>query len=302
MAIMASSAEADDGTTSAPVVVDDKCIGDDKCKSNGQFKFSRSDLAVKVCVLASLFWLSSCLLYFLFSAHPDVEPEFAKRFWLAVPNSCSYSELSKIKDVENVKAVFNILYLYKDTHQLYIISILGSVYLFSQAFPLFMLWLPGTASAISLIVGALFGFCKGFAICVILANLGPLLAYSLSAYTGKPIVATLFPSKLDGLRRQVDSHGSNLLGFLIFLRVSPFPNFLINMASPVVGVPLRSFMLATFIGLLPNTLALVSMGVTLKELTSLNSGMGMMGLIGVLAFAAVLPGIFKKRFGGSKEE
>jgi len=252
--------------------------------------------------LATLFLLSACFLYILFSAHPDVEPEFALRFWRAVPNSCSYSELSKIKDLENVKAVFNVLYLYKDTHQVYIISVLGSIYLFSQAFPLFMLWLPGTASAISLIVGALFGFSKGFIICVVLANLGPLLAYSLSAYTGKPIVATLFPSRLDGLRRQVDSQGGNLLGFLIFLRVSPFPNFLINIASPVVGVPLKSFMLATFLGLLPNTLALVSMGVTLKELTSLNTGVGMMGLLGVLAVTAVIPGILKRRFEVSKDE
>jgi len=118
----------------------------------------------------------------------------------------------------------------------------------------------------------------------------------LSAYTGKPIVAKLFPARLDGLQKQVDSHGANLLSFLIFLRVSPFPNFLINIASPVVGVPLKSFMLATFLGLLPNTLALVSMGVTLKELTSLNPGMGMMGLLVVLAFTAVFSGVMKRRF------
>jgi len=122
------------------------------------------------------------------------------------------------------------------------------------------------------------------------------LAYSLFAYTGKPILWKCFPSKIADLKKQFDSHADNLLAFLIFLRVSPFPNFLINIASPVLGVPLKSFVLATFLGLLPNTLTLVSMGVTLKELTSLNRGMGMMmGLLAVLAFASLVPGMLRKR-------
>jgi len=85
------------------------------------------------------------------------------------------------------------------------------------------------------------------------------------------------------------------------LRVSPFPNFLINIASPVIGIPLKSFILATFFGLLPNTLALVSMGVTLKELTSLNSGMGMMGLIGFVGFTALLPTLLRRRLNITKK-
>jgi len=205
----------------------------------------------KLLVMIILFVVSLCCLCILFKAHPDVEAEYVRMFWNAFPNSLSFSELSKIRDVENIKIVFDVLSLYKDGHQLYIISILSSAYLFCQAFPLFMLWLPGTASAISLIVGALFGFYKGFAICITLANIGPILAYSMFAYAGKPIIAKWFKARLDSLQEQVDSHSENLLGYLIFLRVSPFPNFLINIASPVIGIPLKSFILATFFWFAP---------------------------------------------------
>ena len=42
---------------------------------------------------------------------------------------------------------------------------------------------------------------------------------------------------------------NTIFSYMLFLRVTPFfPNWFINLASPHVGVPLREFFVATFIG------------------------------------------------------
>ena len=47
------------------------------------------------------------------------------------------------------------------------------------------------------------------------------------------------------------------------------PNTFINVASPIVGVPLPSFALGTILGTLPNNFAAVSAGERLGDITSL---------------------------------
>jgi len=259
-----------------------------------------STLLMKLLLMVLLFVGSLCLLCMMFKWHPEIPQDALVLFWKAVPNRLSFAELSKIRDLENVKTVFHVLSFYKESHQLYIVSILSLIYLICQSFPLFMLWLPGTGSAISLLIGSLFGFFKGLMICITLATIGPVLAYTLFAYTGKPILWRWFPTRLADMQIQLSAHANNMLGFLIFLRVSPFPNFLINIASPVLGVPLKTFVLATFLGLIPNTITLVSMGVTLTELTTLNGGVGVIWLVGIIGCTALLSGLLKKRLESHK--
>ena len=44
-------------------------------------------------------------------------------------------------------------------------------------------------------------------------------------------------------------HRSNLLNYIIFLRITPFlPNWFINITSPVINVPLMPFFFGTVIG------------------------------------------------------
>ena len=51
---------------------------------------------------------------------------------------------------------------------------------------------------------------------------------------------------------KVDSHRSNLLSYILFLRITPFlPNWFINIVSPVIGVPLLPFWMGTFFGVAP---------------------------------------------------
>lgn len=52
---------------------------------------------------------------------------------------------------------------------------------------------------------------------------------------------------------QVGQRRSYLLNYLLFLRLTPvLPNTFINVASPMVGVPLPHFALATLLGCAPN--------------------------------------------------
>lgn len=48
---------------------------------------------------------------------------------------------------------------------------------------------------------------------------------------------------------QVNNHRSNLLNYMIFLRITPFlPNWFINITAPVIDVPMFPFWLGTFLG------------------------------------------------------
>jgi len=48
---------------------------------------------------------------------------------------------------------------------------------------------------------------------------------------------------------QVENHSEHLLNYIIFLRITPFlPNWFINIASPVINVPLTPFFVGTFLG------------------------------------------------------
>jgi uncharacterized membrane protein YdjX (TVP38/TMEM64 family) len=55
---------------------------------------------------------------------------------------------------------------------------------------------------------------------------------------------------------------------MLFLRVAPvLPNWFITVSSPIVGVPLRTFALATFIGLIPGNYVMLSTGLSLNALS-----------------------------------
>jgi len=54
------------------------------------------------------------------------------------------------------------------------------------------------------------------------------------------------------------------------LRVSPVPNWLINLSSPHIGVPLKTFALASFVGAIPLAAVHVYAGTAIHKLDSFN--------------------------------
>lgn len=54
---------------------------------------------------------------------------------------------------------------------------------------------------------------------------------------------------------------------MLFLRITPLlPNWLINLTSPIVGVPFKHFFFATFFGLLPANIFHVNMGQSISTM------------------------------------
>ena len=91
----------------------------------------------------------------------------------------------------------------------------------------------------------------------------------MSLLLGKNLVKKCFDKKLALFQSHLDKQRDNLIYYLLFLRVTPLlPNWFINIASPILNVPLSKFALATFIGLMPMNVVHVKTGLMLNDLQS----------------------------------
>ncbi|BDA42227.1 Transmembrane protein 41 homolog [Coccomyxa sp. Obi] len=135
------------------------------------------------------------------------------------------------------------------------------VYVFMQMFAI-----PGTVS-LSLLSGALFGTLQGLFLVAVVSTLGSCACFMLSRLVGKSLAHAVWPDQLKTFEQEVQKRKGDLLNYIIFLRVTPLlPNIFINIASPVVNVPIFPFALGTLIGCLPNNFLAVNAGSKLGEL------------------------------------
>lgn len=114
------------------------------------------------------------------------------------------------------------------------------------------------ASVLTIFAGFLFGWLQGGLLVAFAATLGATFLFlaARSAFG-------------DALRRRVsgpaarlaDGFEENAFGYLLVLRLAPvFPFFVINIVPALFKVPLRSYVAATFIGILPGTFAYAWLG------------------------------------------
>jgi uncharacterized membrane protein YdjX (TVP38/TMEM64 family) len=135
---------------------------------------------------------------------------------------------------------------------------------FVGAYALFVvLSLPGAAFR-TMASGFLFGPALGTIYAVIGATLGATILFVIARASFKE----LFHNKEDGrLRKLADRFSRNALNYLLFLRLVPlFPFWIVNLAAAYVGMKIRIFAIATFIGIIPGTLVFSSMGSGLGDL------------------------------------
>lgn len=105
--------------------------------------------------------------------------------------------------------------------------------------------IPGTLS-LSLLAGALYGSLRGWLVVSLISTLGSSSCYLMSRLLGRPLVAAWWPEKLEFFAAEVQKRRSKLFNYIIFLRLTPIlPNTFINVASPLVDVPLLPFFLGT---------------------------------------------------------
>lgn len=198
---------------------------------------------------------------------------------------------------QELKELAELLSSYKEQHAAYVLVLFSSAYLYKQTFAI-----PGSVF-LNVLAGALFGIWKSFLLTCLLSGIGASQCYLLSKFCGQKYVASYFPDKVKLLQDKVKENRDRLLYWLLFLRLFPMtPNWFLNIASPVVGVPLHLFFISVFIGLMPYNFICVQTGCILSELKSMNDILTWttMAKMAAIAGVALLPSLLMKR--GVKKE
>lgn len=117
--------------------------------------------------------------------------------------------------------------------------------------------LPG-GLVMTLAGGLLFGWQLAAPATVVAATIGATIVFLVArASIGEPLAARAGPW-LGALR---DGFQKNALSYLLFLRLVPaFPFFVVNVVPALLGVPLSTYVLGTFLGIIPGTLAFAVAG------------------------------------------
>ena len=130
--------------------------------------------------------------------------------------------------------------------------------------------IPGSIF-LTVLAGFMFPFPVALFLVCICSAIGASLCYILSALVGRTLVLKFIPHKVAEWSSQVERQKDNLLCYMIFLRITPiFPNWFINITSPIIGVPFMPFFLGTLIGVAPPSTIAIIAGKTLKIAASPN--------------------------------
>lgn len=117
--------------------------------------------------------------------------------------------------------------------------------------------LPG-ATVLTLAGGLLFGWKIATPVTVAAATAGATIVFLVARSSLGTVVASRVGPWLARLR---EGFSENALSYLLFLRLVPaFPFVVVNLAAAVLGVPLRTYVLGTFLGIIPGTTAIAVVG------------------------------------------
>jgi uncharacterized membrane protein YdjX (TVP38/TMEM64 family) len=152
--------------------------------------------------------------------------------------------------------------------------------------------------------GFLFGTMLGCGLTVVGATLGAIAVF----WAARTAFADLLRARAGGfLKRMEEGFRKDAFSYLLFLRLVPaFPFWLVNIVPAFAGVPVRTYALATLIGVIPGTAVYSSVGAGLGAVFDMGKtpDLGMifepqvlLPLLG-LAALSLLP-ILYKRFKGA---
>lgn len=117
--------------------------------------------------------------------------------------------------------------------------------------------LPG-ATWMTLGGGFVFGTVLATIVVVGAATLGAVAIFIIARYA----LADFFRSKMGNAGERMEvGFRENALSYLLFLRLVPvFPFWLVNLVPAFLGVPLRTYVVGTFIGIIPGSAVYCSVG------------------------------------------
>jgi len=200
-------------------------------------------------------------------------------------------ELKFPSNLEDLRKIASNLGQFQVSNPGYVLLLFSSAYIFKQTFAV-----PGSVF-LNILAGALYGVWQGFLMCCLLTACGASQCYLLARLVGANTAQHYFPEKIASFKAKLDENRDQLLFFLLFLRLFPMsPNWALNMASGVLGVPLHLFFVGVFFGLMPYNYMCVTSGAILSELNDISEIMSWtnFGRCLLAAVLSILPSIFMK--------
>jgi uncharacterized membrane protein YdjX (TVP38/TMEM64 family) len=197
-------------------------------------------------------------------------------------------DLGRFLTLDALKANRQALAAFYAGHRVAMVAAFMAIYVVQTA-----LSLPG-AAILSLAAGAIFGTALGTACAVVAATIGAVLAFLVSRYLLHDAVQNKFGGRLETMNRELEARG---LGYLLFLRLVPiFPFFLINLAAGLTRLPLRTFVIGTFLGIIPGGFVYVNAGASLATINSLRevASPRVLGSFALLGLFALVPAVYQK--------
>lgn len=197
-------------------------------------------------------------------------------------------DLQRFLTLEELQRNRRLLQEYRAAHRFAMAAGFVLLYIVQSA-----LSLPG-ALVFSLAAGAIFGTAAGTVYAVTSAALGATLAFLLTRYLFRDLVQSRFGRRLAGVNRELEQRG---FSYLLFLRLVPvFPFFLINLAAGLTSLPLRTFFIATVVGIIPGGFVFVNAGAALASLTTTAdiASPRLLASFAALGLFALLPAIYGK--------
>jgi pyruvate/2-oxoglutarate dehydrogenase complex dihydrolipoamide dehydrogenase (E3) component/uncharacterized membrane protein YdjX (TVP38/TMEM64 family) len=189
-------------------------------------------------------------------------------------------DLERLLTLDALKASRDALQAQVDAQPLASAAIYVLVYVIAAA-----LSLPGAATAMTLLGGALFGLAGGLVLASFASSLGATLAFLAARFLLRDAVLARFGTRLAAIDAGLRRDGAF---YLFSIRLIPlFPFFLVNLAMGLTPIATRTFYLASQLGMLPGTLVYVNAG---TELARLESARGLLSPALLASF--VLLGLF----------
>lgn len=199
-----------------------------------------------------------------------------------------YFDLKQYLTLASLKANHQLLLTFYAEHAVLTVAVFMAIYIIQTA-----LALPG-AVILSLSAGAVFGPLTGTFYAVSSASAGATLSFLVTRYLLRDTVLARFGNKLEGINRELEIRGLN---YLLFLRLVPlFPFFLINLAAGLTRLPLRTYILGTFFGIIPGGFVFVNAGASLATITSLAdiTSSRVLGSFALLGLFALIPAVYSR--------
>jgi len=136
---------------------------------------------------------------------------------------------------------------------------------------------PGTP--LTLITGSIFGPWWGTLVSIIGNTIGATLAFLLARYIFKDYTKKLV-SKYPRIEKYFEGLEKKGFSTVLFLRLVPlFPFNVINFVLGVTPMPLRTYVLGSFVGMIPGTFLYVYLGGSLRMLSPINITLSILGII-----------------------